>query len=114
MDIRYLERAEAEAGCRECGLSCGHTSLAHISLCQAFAFINSWANTPNIWCSYLYTGEPYYYPAFGVNLAAGVVVLGLTTITWLYLKRCNARLDKGEAVYGVTEHQRERGFRFML
>lgn len=67
-----------------------------------------------VWASYLYTGEPYYYPAFGVNLAAGVAVMLLTTYTWLHLKRCNSKLEKGEAVYGVTDHQRERGFRFML
>lgn len=74
----------------------------------------NWLMTILVWCSYLYTGEPYYYPAFSVNIVAGVVNVCLVLLFYVYLRRCNARLEKGEEVYGVTEHQHERGFRFML
>jgi MFS family permease len=81
----------------------------------AIAMINSFANSANIWTSYLYKA-PRYILAFSVNLAASVLVILLTLLTRWYLRRQNARLDRGENLgpNGPTRVQIEAKYRFTL
>lgn len=80
------------------------------------ALINAIVNTPNIWCSYLYFGKPKYLVAFLVNLVAAGAAIGLATMTRIYLRRQNAKLDKGLAVgkSGPTQAQIASGYRYVL
>ena len=80
------------------------------------AFINAVCNTPNIWTSYLYTGAPRYLIAFLVNMAASGVAIVVATLTMFYLRRQNAKLDKGHDTgkSGPTTAQQIAGFRYML
>ena len=83
----------------------------------AYALINSLANTPNIWTSYLYgNNAPRFVLAFSVDLAAAAAVVVFGTITYLYLKRQNAKLDRGEDTgkHGPSEVQIAAGFRYQL
>lgn len=64
---------------------------------------------------YLYKA-PRYILAFSVNLAASVCVILLTLLTRWYLKRLNAKLDRGEDLgkNGPTQVQIEANYRFTL
>ena len=79
--------------------------------------INALCNTPNIWTSYLYGNNgPRYVLAFSVDLAASVGVILSAAATYFYLKRQNAKLDRGEDTgkYGPSQVQIEAGFRYQL
>ncbi|KAL1983241.1 hypothetical protein VTN96DRAFT_339 [Rasamsonia emersonii] len=82
----------------------------------AIALINAVCNTPNIWTSYLYYSPPRYLAAFLVNLAAASLAIAFTVVTWLYLRRQNAKLDQGLDVgkNGPTAAQLAAGFRYIL
>lgn len=79
-----------------------------------YAVINALCNTPNIWTSYLYYDSPRYVVAFAVDLAASVGLVLFAVATFLYLRRQNAKLDKGEAlgVHGPSQTQIDAGFRY--
>lgn len=83
---------------------------------SAIALINAFANTPNVWCSYLYYGAPRYVTAFIVNIGATGAAIALAVITYIYLRRQNARLDRGEDLgkHGPTRAQIAAGFRYLL
>lgn len=102
----------------------------------AIALINAVCNTPNsasfpishyslvidllmvlpVWTSYLYYSPPRYLAAFLVNLAAASLAIAFTVVTWLYLRRQNAKLDQGLDVgkNGPTAAQLAAGFRYIL
>lgn len=82
----------------------------------AISFINAICNTPNIWTSYLYTHAPRFLEAFATNLAASVLAMMFATATFIYLKRQNARLDRGESCgrSGPSPEQIASGFRYSL
>jgi len=82
----------------------------------AIAAINAVSNTPNIWTSYLYRSAPRYIVAFAVNLAAAVLAIIIATVIRIYLRRENAKMDRGEDVgkSGPTEAQKAAGFRYTL
>ncbi|KAI0206782.1 nicotinamide mononucleotide permease [Astrocystis sublimbata] len=82
----------------------------------AIAFVNALCNTPNIWASYLYFGKPRYLVAFIVNLAATGLAIGFATATRIYLRRQNAKLDRGEDTgkHGPTEAQIASGYRYII
>ncbi|WRT70135.1 uncharacterized protein IL334_007129 [Kwoniella shivajii] len=81
-----------------------------------YAVINALCNTPNIWTSYLYFNAPKYTAAFGVDLAAAVGTILFAAATLFYLKRQNARLERGEDTgkHGPSPVQIEAGFRYQL
>ncbi|OCF61388.1 nicotinamide mononucleotide permease [Kwoniella mangroviensis CBS 10435] len=81
-----------------------------------YAVINALCNTPNIWTSYLYFNAPKYTAAFGVDLAASVLLIIAAASTHLYLKRQNSRLERGEDTgkHGPSAVQIEAGFRYQL
>lgn len=83
---------------------------------SAIALINAFANTPNIWCSYLYSNAPRYVTAFIVNVGATAAAIILAVITYIYLRRLNAKLDRGEDIgkHGPTNAQIASGFRYTL
>ncbi|EXJ59882.1 hypothetical protein A1O7_04029 [Cladophialophora yegresii CBS 114405] len=94
----------------------GSLNQPAVKRAAAIATINAVANTPNIWTSYLYRSPPRYVVAFIVNLVfAGVAIVAATVIRF-YLRRENARMDRGEDVgkSGPTEAQRMAGFRYIL
>jgi sugar phosphate permease len=80
------------------------------------ALINAIVNTPNIWCSYLYFGAPRYLVAFIVNLAAAGGAIALATVTRIYLRRENSKLNQGKETgrSGPTRAQVASGFRYVL
>ncbi|KAI1313221.1 nicotinamide mononucleotide permease [Xylaria venustula] len=82
----------------------------------AIAIVNAVCNTPNIWGSYLYFGAPRYAVAFIVNLVATGLAIGFATTTRMYLRRQNAKLDRGEDTgkHGPTAAQVANGFRYVL
>ncbi|KAF7551471.1 hypothetical protein G7Z17_g4978 [Cylindrodendrum hubeiense] len=82
----------------------------------AIAIIIACCNTPNVWTPYLYNGAPRYFAAFTVNLVAAGAAIMFATITRLYLKKQNWKLDNGKPVgrSGPTEAQQASGFRYML
>ncbi|CAD6589101.1 MAG: hypothetical protein TREMPRED_005266 [Tremellales sp. Tagirdzhanova-0007] len=89
----------------------------HVKRAVVFALINATANTPNIWTSYLYGDHgPHYTIAFSVDLAASVLVIVAAAATHLYLKRQNAKIERGEKLgkSGPTAVQIEDGFRYQL
>lgn len=83
---------------------------------SAIALINAICNTPNIWCSYLYYGPPRYLTAFITNIAATGLAIGFAVATRIYLRRQNAKLDRGEDTgkHGPTSVQAAAGFRYIL
>lgn len=83
---------------------------------SAIAFINALCNTPNVWCSYLYNGAPRFTTAFIVNVAATGLAITFAFASRIYLRRQNARLDRGEdgGKHGPTARQIASGFRYML
>lgn len=78
--------------------------------------INAVCNTPNIWTSYLYYDAPRYVAAFGVDLAASVLTIAFAALTYLYLRRQNSKIERGEPlpVSGPSVVQLEAGFRYQL
>ncbi|CAK7238089.1 hypothetical protein SEUCBS140593_010316 [Sporothrix eucalyptigena] len=82
----------------------------------SIALINAVCNTPNIWTPYLYSGAPRYKLAFSVNLGTAALAIVVATLSYLYLKLQNAKLDKGEHTgrSGPTEAQIASGFRYQL
>src|SRR3978361_1807690 len=74
----------------------------------AIATINAVANTPNIWTSYLYRSPPRYIAAFSLNLAAAGMAIVVATVIRFYLRRENAKMDRGQSVgkSGPTDAQR--------
>jgi NADH:ubiquinone oxidoreductase subunit K len=69
-----------------------------------------------VWTSYLYYSKPRYLTAFLVNLAAAAMAIVMATITRIYLRKQNAKLEKGLAVgrSGPTLAQQAAGFRYLL
>ncbi|RMZ39572.1 putative pantothenate transporter [Aspergillus flavus] len=94
----------------------GSISQPSIKRASAIALINAICNTPNVWASYLYFSEPRYLVAFLVNLAAAALTIALATITRMYLRRQNQRLDSGMDTgrSGPTAAQKSSGFRYTL
>ncbi|CAK7216616.1 hypothetical protein SCUCBS95973_002867 [Sporothrix curviconia] len=82
----------------------------------AIAIINAAANTPNVWTSYLYYAPPRYTVAFIVNVISAGLAIVFSVGTWLYLRRQNARLDRGEDLgkNGPTVAQVAAGFRYIV
>uniref|UniRef100_A0A8H7K224 Major facilitator superfamily (MFS) profile domain-containing protein n=1 Tax=Bionectria ochroleuca TaxID=29856 RepID=A0A8H7K224_BIOOC len=83
---------------------------------SAIAFINAICNTPNIWCSYLYSGGPRYVTAFAVNAAATGLAIAFAIAARIHLKRLNNKLERGEDAgrHGPTAAQVASGYRYML
>ncbi|KAE8363427.1 major facilitator superfamily domain-containing protein [Aspergillus caelatus] len=94
----------------------GSISQPSIKRASAIALINAICNTPNVWASYLYFSEPRYLAAFLVNLAAAALTIALATVTRMYLRRQNQRLDSGMDTgrSGPTGAQKAAGFRYTL
>ncbi|KAH8887606.1 MFS general substrate transporter [Thozetella sp. PMI_491] len=82
----------------------------------AIALINSMCNTPNIWGSYLYYAPPQYLTAFIVCIAATALAISFAVATRIYLRRQNAKMDRGQSTgkHGPTEEQIAGGFRYIL
>ena len=80
---------------------------------SAIALIISVCNTPNVWTPYLYSGAPRYLVAFLVNLATAVGAISMATTTRFYLRRQNAKFDRGldTGRSGPTAVQLAHGFR---
>lgn len=83
---------------------------------SAIALINAICNTPNIWCSYLYYESPRYVVAFIVNVVAAALAIGFAVATRFYLRKQNAKMDRGEdgGKHGPTGAQVASGFRYLL
>ncbi|KAJ7282885.1 major facilitator superfamily domain-containing protein [Mycena rebaudengoi] len=94
----------------------GSLTQPAVKRAAGIAFINAVCNTPNIWSPYLYSDPPRYINAFSVNLAASVLAIVFATATMLYLKKQNARLDKGPDTRpsAPTVQQQNAGFRYLL
>ncbi|OLN96662.1 putative transporter C1002.16c-like protein 2 [Colletotrichum chlorophyti] len=94
----------------------GSLSQPSVKRASAIALINAMCNTPNVWGSYLYYGAPRYVTAFIVNIAATGLAIGFATLTRFWLRRLNARLDRGEDTgkHGPTEVQVAGGFRYLI
>lgn len=94
----------------------GSLNQPAVKRAAAIAMINSVANTPNIWTSYLYRSAPRYIVAFIVNLAAAALAIGVATVIRIYLRRQNTKMDRGQDLgqSGPTEAQKTAGFRFTL
>lgn len=78
--------------------------------------INAVCNTPNIWTSYLYYDSPRYVAAFGVDLAASVLTIAFAALTYLYLRRQNRKIERGDPLpaSGPSVVQIEAGFKYQL
>ncbi|KAJ4359377.1 hypothetical protein N0V95_002207 [Ascochyta clinopodiicola] len=83
---------------------------------SAIALIISVCNTTNVWTPYLYNNAPRYFVAFTVNLVASAAAILVATITRMYLRKQNQKLDRGESTgrSGPTEAQIASGFRYQL
>ncbi|KAJ7497627.1 major facilitator superfamily domain-containing protein [Mycena latifolia] len=94
----------------------GSLTQPAVKRAAAIAFINAVCNTPNIWSPYLYSDAPRYVDAFSVNLVASVLAIMFATATMLYLKRQNAKLDRGLDVSpsAPTVQQQAAGFRYII
>jgi len=94
----------------------GSLNQPAVKRAAAIAAINAVSNTPNIWTSYLYRSPPRYVVAFIVNLAAASLAIVVATVVRIYLRRENAKMDRGQDVgrSGPTEAQRTAGFRYTL
>lgn len=80
----------------------------------ALAFINSFANTPNIWASYLYQDRmrPRYLEAFSTNIAACALAIALAFSLKVHLRKENAKMDAGIMVKGITPEMAAMGWRY--
>ncbi|KAJ7130825.1 nicotinamide mononucleotide permease [Mycena crocata] len=94
----------------------GSLTQPAVKRAAAIAFINAVCNTPNIWSPYLYSNPPRYVDAFSVNLVASVLAILFATATMLYLKKQNAKLDKGLDLSrsAPTAQQQAAGFRYII
>ncbi|KAK1700891.1 major facilitator superfamily domain-containing protein [Colletotrichum godetiae] len=94
----------------------GSLAQPSVKRASAIALINAMCNTPNIWGSYLYYGAPRYVTAFIVNIAATGLAIGFATVTRIWLRRLNAKLDRGEETgkHGPTQAQVAGGFRYLI
>ncbi|KAI0017566.1 nicotinamide mononucleotide permease [Xylariomycetidae sp. FL0641] len=94
----------------------GSLAQPAVKRAAALALINAGCNTPNIWASYLYYGAPRYVTAFIVNVVATGLAIGFAVSTMLYLKKQNAKLDRGQdpGKSGPTAAQIAGGFRYTL
>ncbi|KAK6223851.1 hypothetical protein QIS74_03795 [Colletotrichum tabaci] len=94
----------------------GSLSQPSAKRASAIALINAMCNTPNVWGSYLYYGAPRYVSAFIVNIAATGLAIAFATGTRIWLRRVNAKLDRGEDTgkHGPTQAQVAGGFRYLL
>ncbi|KAF6816871.1 TNA1 is necessary for nicotinic acid import into the cell [Colletotrichum plurivorum] len=94
----------------------GSLSQPSVKRASAIALINAMCNTPNIWGSYLYYGAPRYVTAFIVNIAATGLAIAFATGTRIWLRRVNAKLDRGEDCgrNGPTQAQVAGGFRYLI
>ncbi|KAI3532411.1 TNA1 is necessary for nicotinic acid import into the cell [Colletotrichum tamarilloi] len=94
----------------------GSLAQPSVKRASAIALINAMCNTPNIWGSYLYYGAPRYVTAFIVNIAATGLAIGFATVTRIWLRRLNAKLDRGEDTgkHGPTQAQVAGGFRYLI
>lgn len=81
-----------------------------------FALVNAFGSTTSIWTPYLYFAPPRYAPSFGVMVGASVCLIITTLFTRMYLKRQNAKLDRGEdtGIQGPSLVQIEAGFRYQI
>ncbi|WWC90319.1 uncharacterized protein L201_005252 [Kwoniella dendrophila CBS 6074] len=81
-----------------------------------YALINALCNTPNIWTSYLYYDSPRYIAAFMVDLFAAAGGVGMAVVLYLYLRRQNAKIERGESLgpHGPSQLQIDAGFRYQL
>lgn len=70
----------------------------------------------SVWASYLYYSSPRYLAAFLVNLASSVLAIILATVTRIYLRRQNDKLDRGldTGGKGPTPAQIAAGFRYVI
>jgi MFS family permease len=120
---RYLDREQAFS--QSIGLFVANTIIQWISQSNprpaqkraaVLAYVNSFANTPNIWCSYLYQDsmKPRYLEAFLCNIAACAIAIALAFGLKLYMKRENAKMDRGEPVKNVTQEMVNLGWRYLL
>ncbi|KAJ7141442.1 retrograde regulation protein 2 [Mycena epipterygia] len=94
----------------------GSLTQPAVKRAAGIAFINAVCNTPNIWSPYLYSNPPRYVDAFSVNLVASVLAILFATATMIYLKRQNAKLDRGldTSPSAPTVQQQAAGFRYIL
>src|SRR4051794_27929856 len=67
-----------------------------------------------VWTSYLYYSKPRYLTAFLVNLAAAAMAIVMVTITRIYLRKQNAKLEKGLAGADRLWHSKLLGFSICL
>lgn len=94
----------------------GSITQPAVKRASAIALINAVVNTNNIWTSYIYFGAPRYLAAFSLNFASAAGAIALATVTWMYLRRENRKLDQGleTGKSGPTEAQKASGFRYIL
>ncbi|KAM0750917.1 MFS general substrate transporter [Meredithblackwellia eburnea MCA 4105] len=87
----------------------------------ASALVNAIGGTSNIWMSYLYTGKPHFYKAFGTLFGCAFVLMSLLTFYRWWVLRENRRLDSGDPAQialvmkgGVTQEQVDLGWRYEM
>ncbi|KAF3402875.1 hypothetical protein DPV78_003562 [Talaromyces pinophilus] len=94
----------------------GTLSQPAVKRASAIALINAVCNTPNIWTSYIYYGAPRYLAAFLLNMSMAALAIIFAFILHMYLRRENAKLDRGEdpGKHGPTLAQQAAGFRYLI
>ncbi|EED14637.1 MFS transporter, putative [Talaromyces stipitatus ATCC 10500] len=94
----------------------GTLSQPAVKRASAIALINAVCNTPNIWTSYIYYGAPRYLAAFLLNMAMAALAIVFAFALHIYLRRENAKLDRGEdsGKNGPTAAQQAAGFRYLI
>ena len=94
----------------------GSLSQPAVKRAASIALINCICNSPNILTSYLYYDKPRYVAAFGTNLGAAFIAIGMATVTFLYLRRENRKMDQGLQLgkSGPTAVQQASGFMYLL
>lgn len=81
-----------------------------------YAILNAFAQTPNIWSSYLYFSPPRFVPAFTVDLAASAAAIFMALVCRWYFACQNRKMDEGidTGKHGPSEVQLAAGFRYQL
>lgn len=111
----------------------GTLSQPAVKRASAIALINAVCNTPNskffamysfrasiltdiVWTSYIYYGAPRYLAAFLLNMAMAALAIVFAFALHMYLRRENAKLDRGEdpGKHGPTAAQQAAGFRYLI
>lgn len=110
----------------------GTLSQPAVKRASAIALINAVCNTPNsklslsmsfrrkltsvVWTSYIYYGAPRYLAAFLLNMSMAALAIVFAFILHMYLRRENAKLDRGEdpGKHGPTLAQQAAGFRYLI